>query len=198
MEFATVQNLIESLSPWIIIVLVPFIFWQIPVWKTRIESKVENVELRQDKLDERYDKSDEKYLKLQEKIDDLYKLLLGAIGPQFLKSGSPLRLTDHGNKISERIAAARIANNCAVKIIDKTVNLNAYEIQEFCFEFCKGKLLEELEKDNFEQYEIIQTVAFEEGVEIEKITRVIAIELRDKILSMKGTAHSEIDEHSPD
>ena len=125
MDFSAIQNLIESLSPWIIIILAPFVFWKIPVWKTKIESRVENIELRQDK-------SDEKYLKLQEKIDDLYKLLLGAIGPQFLKNGSPLSLTDHGNKISEKIAAAKLAKIYAVKLIDKTENLNAYEIQESC------------------------------------------------------------------
>ncbi len=47
-------------------------------------------------------------------------------------------------------------------------------------------------------YNKIHDVAFNEGMEIEKLTRIIALELRDKVLSRLNKHPSEIDQHDPE
>ena len=76
--------------------------------------------------------------------------------------------------------------------------MNAYQIQEHCFDFCKEKLVEKLQETDKESYEKISAVAFDDGIEMETVTQVISIKLRDMVLSLHGKAHTEIDHHSPE
>ncbi len=94
-----------------------------------------------------------------------------------MKSTSPLTLTDYGIEISEKIHAKEIANRYAGKLTAEVKGLNAYQIQEYCFDYCKEKILDDLKMNDQNKYETIHTVAFENGVDIERITRVIAIML---------------------
>lgn len=178
----SLQEVIEKIAPWIIIIVVPFLFWKIPVWKTRIEEKIENIEEKIEKLESRY--------------ENIFQILVGAVGQPLVKSNSPLTLTDYGITISEKINAGGVAKVYAERLFPEIKNLNAYQIQEYCFEYCKNSLLDDLKLANPGQYETIHTVAFEDGIEINKITRVIAIQLRDAIFSMSGTLHEDLDKHS--
>ena len=51
--------------------------------------------------------------------------------------------------------------------------------------------------NNPNQYELIHLVTFEKDIQIDKITRVVGTKLRDAILSIGGTLHSNIDNLSP-
>lgn len=188
-----------------VIGLILLLFFIILVWREKKgKSSVDNgsdigrLETKFDGLEARFGKLETRFDSLETRFNDFLDKLIGIIGPQLFKSSSPLTLTDLGKSISEKIGATELANDYAKKLHDEVKDLNAYEIQEYCFEFCEEKLPAKLKEEKVKQLERMQTVAFEEGIEVEKIMRIVAIELRDKLLSIQGTSHSEIDEHSPD
>lgn len=183
LDILSLQGIIEKIAPWITIIVLSFLFWKVPVWNTTIEKSIEHIEENLDKLEKKYEK--------------IHGMLFGAVGVQLVKRTSPSTLTDYGTEISEQIGAAEIANKYANKLLPETENLNAYQVQECCFKFCKPKLLNDLKESNLNQYELIHTIAFENGIEIDKITGVVGIILRDAILSISGTSHSDKDKHSP-
>ncbi len=57
--------------------------------------------------------------------------------------------------------------------------------------------MNDLETEDKYQFDKMLQVAFDEGIDIEKITRVVGIALRDRVLQMEGKSHAEVDEHSP-
>ena len=179
-----IQNFIDGLTPWIVIGAGLILFWKVPVWKTRIEDQVENIGNRLDKVEAR--------------LDDLYKLLTHSIDRPVVQSSSPLTLTEYGNTISDRVNADQIAKHYAQQLLESVEGLNPYQIQEHCFNYCENQLMDALKDDFHQRYEDIHSVAFKDGIEISKITRVIAIKLRDAIFSTKGTSPEDLDRHSPD
>ncbi len=182
-DFPSIQGIIEKIAPWITIIILSVLFWKIPVWKTKIEKSIEHIKENLEKLEKKY--------------EQIHDMLLGAVDVQLVKRSSPLTLTDFGTEISEQIGAAEIARKYAKILLPETKHLNAYQIQEYCFKYCKEELLNDLGESNPSQYELIHTVAFENGIKIDKITGVVGIKLRDAILSISGTSHSDIDKHSP-
>ncbi len=54
--FALAQNIIETLAPWTVVVIIMFLFWKVPAWKSKIEVKIENIETNITKLDSKYKK----------------------------------------------------------------------------------------------------------------------------------------------
>lgn len=93
-----IQNFIDNLAPWIVVVGVLVLFWRIPVWKTRIEDQVESIENRLDKVESRLEK-------IESRLDDLYRLITHSMGRPVVQSSSPLTLTEYGNTISEKVGA---------------------------------------------------------------------------------------------
>ncbi len=110
-NIVALQNFIETLVPWGIFVTLAILLWKVPVWKTKIEGKIENLEVRLDKLETRLDK-------FEEKFDRMYHLLIGVIDSPLVKDKSPITLTDYGATISEKIHTADIANDYAHKSIE--------------------------------------------------------------------------------
>ena len=90
-DIPSVQGIIEKIAPWITIIGLLFLFWKVPVWKTKIEKSIEQIEENLAKLEKKLDKLEEKY----EKIHDM---LFRAVGGQLVKRTSPLTLTDLGTE----------------------------------------------------------------------------------------------------
>lgn len=94
-----------------------------------------------------------------------------------IESSSPLRLTDLGKSISKFLDAATWAERIADEIVESVQDKNPYGIQIYCFERVKedGFLSEETRKK-------VEDAAYNNGIEIDKVERVLAIELRDVLL----------------
>ena len=98
------------------------------------------------------------------------------------------------------IGATEIAEMQVAKVTEvvKEKEFNACQIQEYCFSFSREELLNELKEKQIERYNQIYDVVFNKGIDVERLTRVIVLELRDKVLSSLNKPHEEIDQHSPD
>lgn len=95
-------------------------------------------------------------------------------------SKSPLRLTDLGMRVSEMIDARSIAKELAPAMIDQMRGLPEFDIQEQCHRHFLGadRRLTEDQCVRFKQ------CAYKEGLELEHLYLVCAIELRDELLRM--------------
>ena len=199
----TIQNIIDNLTPWIVIVVVGILFWKVPVWKTRIEGRIENIEdriksieVRLDKVEIRLDDLYKRLDDLNKRFGDLYKLIASSIDRSEIQSSSPLKLTDYGTTISEKVGADQIADHYAQQLLGSVESLNPYQVQEYCFKYCEINLMSDLKDECKQSYENIYSVAYEDGIELNKITRVIAIKLRDAIFSIQGTSQKYLGKHS--
>lgn len=102
--------------------------------------------------------------------------ILDRLPPLAVSSGSPLRLTEFGDKIAKQIDAERWSDQLASKVATEVKNKTPYEIQEFCLTY-----VQELEVSP-EQNEVLHNCAYENGLEAKVVRRVLGIVLRDKLL----------------
>ncbi len=141
------------------------------------------------RVEEKIEKINDKFEKMNDKLEKIFHFLPNE---PLEKRTSPISLTDYGKKLSREISASEISDMELTNVAGQVKDLNAYQIQEYCFEFAKNELLKKLKEKHLDFYDKIHEVAFHEGIEVEKLTRVIALELRDKILSTLNRPHSEI------
>ena len=91
---------------------------------------------------------------------------------------SPLRLTRLGRNISEELEADAWAARLAAELKGQVEGMDAYEIQDHCFKY--------VEKHTYsdEEGKRVRRVAYENGKPVDEIRRVLAIELRDRLLAL--------------
>ena len=105
-------------------------------------------------------------------------------------TSSPISLTEIGQSIAENVNARNLAKKYAAKLITPDMK-NAYDIQEACLQFSKHDLPDMLNDD---EKDVIKTEAFDRGMDVSRIYRVIGLAIRDAILEKKGLSHAQIDE----
>lgn len=113
-------------------------------------------------------------------VRDDIKEILQRLPARTVTGGSPLRLTDLGRKISEHLGAAAIARDLADEFRDRVAGKPEHEIQETCFDFIENRYVPAKDVDA-----LIRASAYENGIEREQVLRVIAIEMRDRLLQLK-------------
>ena len=118
--------------------------------------------------------------RLEKSIDEIrndIKEIFKILGPAVDTSGSPRRLTEFGLTISQQIGAKKLAAGLARQIKDEVEGFSPYDVQEYCFEYMKKDgVLDE------KQNALVRDCAYENGVKVSGVLRVIALELRDEIL----------------
>ncbi len=110
------------------------------------------------------------------------KKLLAAQPPSVLASTSPVRLTDLGEEVSERVGAAACAEQIAARLIDEVRGKSAYEVQEFCI----NHMRDDYERTS-EQDRVFKECAYEHDIKLKQVLDVCAVELRDKLLHRLGS-----------
>ena len=113
-----------------------------------------------------------------------------------VKHDGPISLNEYGIALSQKMDASSIADQYIQKLIDeaKEQHMNAYQIQQSCFNFSANEILENLEKDDKEQFDRLANLAYDEGIIIEALMQIVGFVLRDQVLQAIGKSHKEIDE----
>lgn len=149
----------------------------------RVDRRLDRVDGRLDKVDERLDCVDRKIETNSTAINQLRQVVFTRLNIPSVTSESPLRLSELGKTLSEEIDAEawveRIADQLKVSVAGK----DAYEIQSFCFDY-----VENTDQYSDQERRTIHKVAYQRGIMAEEIRRVLAIELRDKLLEHTGLA----------
>ncbi len=117
--------------------------------------------------------------KIGEQILEIFKRLPP---PVPVAGESPLHLTDFGEEISEYINATEWAEQIAPKLREKVEGKSKYEIQELCFSYVQGVDLDQ----THEQFTNVHSCAFDKGIEVKAVLKVLGVELRDKLFEIMG------------
>ncbi len=142
-------------------------------WASRMTIKMSNVEIG--------------IKEIKQSINDLQ-------GRPVASSQSPVHLNDFGKEISKSSGAEEIAAKC-VQHIKIASNMNAYQIQQRCFDYAQNELLPNLTE---KERGILETLAYEKGVSLQTILRVIGFDIRDAKLRELKIDDVEIDKHVSD
>ena len=92
---------------------------------------------------------------------------------------SPLRLTEYGEGLSNKLNAQDWADRIAPTVLTKVINKQPFEIHNFCKEFVKTLSAEEHPAVFERSYEI--------GITDENMKIVLALVLRDELLKQIGS-----------
>ncbi len=188
----------EIISNWHIsipiIIIVGTALWK-AIWKASLWFHGVNVHM--DTSNGFMVKTDEKLVYLTRRIDALYDFLINRSGRAVDISSSPLSLSDYGEQISQAVDAPSLAESYAKRLQAQSADMNPYQIQELCFDFSRDNLLHDLKEHDNANYDKLTRCAFKEGIEVEKILRVIGILMRDILLNQAGHAPTAVDDRAP-
>lgn len=132
----------------------------------------------------------EKFMaEIREKIDKIFDRLGSVEGhlSAVSVSQSPIRLNSLGESVSGDIGAKEWAGRLVDAVRAPTRAMGAYDVQQFCFAHADDMQLSDDEQD------LIKDVAFNRGVSEFDVRRVLGIELRDKVLALRGMPLEETD-----
>lgn len=112
------------------------------------------------------------------------KDILSRLPRSALQEGSPIRLTEFGEHLASQIKAKEWADRlCASGELQRRVmGMSNYEIQEFCLEFATS----ERQYDD-DEIDLLRQCAYDNGVKITVVERVLGIVLRDRLLPPGAT-----------
>ena len=204
-----INTIIQSLANFhglAILLVAVWLSWKVASWKStvdgrltgvekaidRIEKAVETLTQRMDALTQRMDALTQRMDTLTHKVDDIYRWIMNDSFRSIEKVDSPIALSEYGKELFYLIDAEKIVNQYAEKMYNETQEMNAYKVQEYCFTYCKEKLMDELEENDKEQSEKMALVAFDQGIDMERITRIVGIALRDRVLQKGEKMYAEV------
>ena len=125
---------------------------------------------------------------IRDDIRDIQKDIKGILlhlRPDTIASGSPIRLTDLGRSISEVLGASAWAANHAEALADRVADLPAYDIQALAFDHVEGEFPDDGAEDK-KMDALIKQCAYDRGLRRKQVLDVLSIELRDRLLRMRG------------
>ena len=143
--------------------------------------------------------------KINDSIDEIRKKLsylsgefksLSEKNDRLFNSKSPIQINEKGEKIAEELSAKNIVLNHweEIKIMIESKNLdNSYDIQEFCLDLVI-KNTDVFAKD---EIKTMKETAFNHGLGIYSIYRLVGLVIRDKYFEYKKIDISDIDKYDP-
>ena len=119
-------------------------------------------------------------VELLREIRDDIRTLLDRVPAVVIARGSPLRLTELGKTVAKEIDAHAWTAALAGELADRAAAMpvSPYDVQEFCVSYMR----EEYEP-TLEQGDRIKSCAYDNGLKREDVLDVLAIELRDTLLT---------------
>jgi len=145
----------------------------------RLDARVDALSNRVDALNNRIDA-------LSQKVDTLYQIFIVFLGHRVEKTTSPRTLTDYGTKLSQQIDAPSLAAHYALSLREKIGSMNAWQIQELCFNHAENEIMNDLQQHDRDRYNQITMCAYREGIELSQVMRVVGIVMRDQLLQQTG------------
>ena len=125
--------------------------------------------------------SDRKIFKeFMEEIRRDIKDILNRLSPPPTTTESPIRLSELGEQISKNVGAKAWAAEVAQELVDQTKGMNPFEVQTLSFEHAKSF------EPGDELLAKMQQSAYESGLDLEGVERVLGVELRDHLLQLNN------------
>ena len=110
---------------------------------------------------------------MRDKIDQIFDRL----PTEATTSLSPVQLTDLGKQVSKDADAKLWVAEHALDARKQTEGMSPYDVQQFCFSYVSMERFDEVQERK------AKDAAFKNGLTISEVLRVVAIELRNELLS---------------
>ena len=143
-------------------------------WKGRVDTLLE-------RIGEDLERMGKELERVGKELAELRQIVFSRFSIPVTTHKSPLRLSDFGETISKEITAQAWVERVADSLDERIKGMDAYEIQELCFQY-----VESTNEYSNEEKQVIRDSAYKRGVKTKDIRRVLAIELRDKLLKNTG------------
>ncbi len=120
---------------------------------------------------------------IRKNIDDIRKNIndvLGRLSPPPTISESLICLSELGEQISKNIGAKAWAAEVAQELVGQAKDMDPFQVQMLSFEHAKS-----FEPDD-ELLAKIRQSAYEAGIDLEGVGRVLGVELRDNLLQLNN------------
>ena len=148
------------------------------VWKN-LGSRTDRVDDNLGKRVERVeDRLGDRIGRVEKRLMNAFYQVFGKLDVGTLSRSSPLGLNSLGRVVTKEIRGAEWAERVASALEDWIGIKDAYQIQEDCFDFVESFAYTE------DELRAIRDSAFRNGLPTEQVRRVLAIELRDRLLRM--------------
>ena len=210
MAISDILSTISQPSVLVVVVLALWVTWRVSKWSAKVESELDffgkrldtvekgldSVEKRLDTVEKGLDTVETRLGTLEEKVSIILNMLSEYLGKPVAGATSPLNLNDYGESIANEIDAKKIAQLFCNKININAEKMNAYEIQQSCFDYAENKIVGMLKEEHPQYYENVTEYAYKNGVKIDKVMRVVGIILRDMVLTQSGKAPLKINKHT--
>ncbi len=152
-------------------------------WSGRVDAKIDGIDGRFNKVE-----------KDISRIETLINSVLGLLPAKPIsESKSPVELNELGNKIFANINGDNLVKN-HIDFIEHNDEMNAYQIQQLCFDYAQAELMEKISD---EERGTLQKAAFDAGLPIQSILRILGIELRNAKLNALNMNPAAIDSQDP-
>lgn len=101
-----------------------------------------------------------------------------------LGSGSPLRLTEYGKKLSDALDVSEWAKREADALLPTVRDMESYDVQEYCNTYVFDQY-----KPDAEAERKIKQCMFDHGATRTHVNEVMSLVLRDELLTRMGKMH---------
>ena len=115
---------------------------------------------------------------LVKEIREDVKKIFNALPVQAVKGGSPVRLTEFGERISTAVSAKEWAADHAPGLVDEASGKPEFEV----FEICVRHVAKQMEDSDFKR--TVRAAAYEHATDPEQVRKVYEVELRDRLLEL--------------
>ena len=134
---------------------------------------------------------------LENTTTSISKQVLGLGGQRYTEASSPMSLNNRGRELSKEMGAAEIASRYRAKLVDKANDENGgpYQIQENCFDCAADEILRDLKEKDKKTFRHLTDIAYNEGVQVEILMRIIGLVLRDQVLQAVNQPSKDIEEN---
>ena len=104
--------------------------------------------------------------------------IFGRLPSEAVAGASPLRLTELGKRVSEAIDGRELAVELALGLLPQAEGKRPHQIARLCRDYVNDTF-----EPTAEQLDRFEAAAYEEGITRSEVFQVIAVELRDHLLS---------------
>lgn len=125
---------------------------------------------------------DKRVFRLDERFFYFSNAISAKLGiPLYYETKSPIVLTKAGKELAKEIEAQEWVDKVSGILKEKVTGLDAYGIEVFCFEY-----VDDEDQYSDEEEKVIRASAYKRGIRAFDVRRVLAIELRDRLLKEAG------------
>ncbi len=165
---------------------------------TKMDFKIDLVDYKSETrtagLSDRLDDLNKNIDRVDKNINRIYNILNKPKTPIEESSSSPISLTEYGVELGEKISVDSLVEKYQ-NFVNVDASWSEYQIQQHSFDFVESELLSKFSDDD---KKLLEKVAFDEGLIVPNLMRVIAIKMRDKKLEGLGRDLVNIDQHTLD